>query len=48
MASRITHVTDRSKESGLGMCTRVHGVGIDPSAMNRFMPSNWREVLFVT
>jgi hypothetical protein len=29
------------------LCTRVHGVGVSPSTMNRFMQSNWHEVLFV-
>jgi hypothetical protein len=29
-------------------CHPVHGAGIDPNTMNRFLLSNLQEVLFVT
>jgi hypothetical protein len=29
------------------LCTRVHGAGMKPNIMNRFMLSNLHEVLFV-
>jgi len=48
MKSRIPQIVYRSKDCADSLCTRVHGVGFNPSIMNRFMQSNWHEVLFVT
>jgi hypothetical protein len=47
MASRITQAADRTPECGGGLCNRVHGAGIRPNIMNRFMHPNTHEVLFV-
>jgi hypothetical protein len=34
--------------TGMGhLCTRVHGAGLKPNIMDRFMLSNSHEVLFV-
>jgi hypothetical protein len=48
MISAISQTMNRLAEDGHGLCTRVHGVGLEPSIMNRFMQTNWHEVLFVT
>ncbi len=47
MKSRIPQNIYRGEDCANGLCTRVHGVGVSPSIMNRFMQSNWHEVLFV-
>ena len=41
---RIVYCSKESKDS---LYTRVHGAGIKPNTMNRFMHSNSHEVLFV-
>jgi hypothetical protein len=48
MNFRISQIKNGQALGMTGLCTRVYGVGIGPSTMNRFMLSNWREVLFVT
>ncbi len=47
MTSRIPQTVRRAKERADGACSRVHGAGIEPNIMNRFMPSDVHEVLFV-
>ncbi len=47
MISRISQTVDCPKEVENVLCTRVHGAGIEPNIMNRFMHSNSHEVLFV-
>jgi hypothetical protein len=45
--SRMMLIANGSKERQGSLHTRVHGAGIKPNPMNRFMHSNSHEVLFV-
>jgi hypothetical protein len=47
MFLRISQFADCPKEDNSSLCTRVHDAGQLPNTMNRFMQSNWHEVLFV-
>ncbi len=47
MTSRMTRIANGPKEGQGSLRTRVHGAGIKPNPMNRFMHSNSHEVLFV-
>ncbi len=47
MKSRMMQIDDCAAERNGSLCPRVHGAGIKPNTMNRFMHSNSHEVLFV-
>jgi hypothetical protein len=47
MTLKISQMHYSFTESWLDLCHRVHGAGVCPNAMNRFLNSNMQEVLFV-
>ncbi len=47
MTRRMMQIADCPKEDKSSLYPRVHGAGIKPNIMNRFMHSNSHEVLFV-
>ncbi len=47
MTTRISQTVAAPTKEQDRLCTRVHGAGIEPNIMNRFMHSNSHEVLFV-
>jgi hypothetical protein len=47
MPTRISQAIDCLKVGADRLCTRVHGAGLVPNVMDRFMFSNLHEVLFV-
>lgn len=47
MFSRISQTAKPLKDELCSLCSRVHGAGHEPNTMDRFVPSNSHEVLFV-
>jgi hypothetical protein len=47
MQTKFSQTVNRPSASLNRLCTRVHGAGIEPNVMDRFMLSNSHEVLFV-